>query len=576
MKNSVRTAILFLLFVALGVYYPVIFADMNTVDDQNMIMGTANAAESDWRSVFMPGGGYYYRPLLVLSFLFDKALWDLDPSFMHLENILVHSLNVILLFLVARKIFATFAPERTYLPLLSALLFCLHPVNTEAVAWISGRTDPLATFFVLLSMIPLIKALEEDKPRYLYLSALCMLVGAMAKEVAVFFFPAACIITLFWPQEASDKGLLLPRKMRQILHLSLPFAMGGFVYLLFRTLAVGTDSGIQRIFSGNTSDLFDSFRIVLKVFGFYVKKLFVPVPLNFAIVSVSEWYVLLGGVALLVLLCMVRWRQVISGVWVAAFFLITPAIIVALFRVAWTPLAERYLYLPSAFFSIAVVGSVYLCCRTIGKERLVIPLVSLLLCPALLVTVQRNLVWQDNLTLFQDTLEKSPNFLPARNELAAALINHGRIEEGKALLRQNSREAEAGEYLPADINLAAVYAYEGKYQEARKLLQGLMHPSAKNYTQVLMALVRIDHQYHDKVTDKGLRREIYKEILYCLQELRRLTQDPVYDYQIGKAHLALGETAMARKHFEMAFRHAPEGASYASAAKVLAQRLATK
>ena len=86
MQLSNRFKVLFILFVVLGVYYPVIFAGTNSIDDHRMIMQLEELERVDWKGLFLPSGGYYYRPLLMLSFIADKFLWGLTPSFMHLEN----------------------------------------------------------------------------------------------------------------------------------------------------------------------------------------------------------------------------------------------------------------------------------------------------------------------------------------------------------------------------------------------------------------------------------------------------------------------------------------------------------
>lgn len=106
---------------------------------------------------------------------------------MHLENILLHCANSLLVFLLARKILVSQDNKTLVIPLFAALLFALHPVNVEAVAWIAGRTDPLLALFVLSSCYFLLRWL--DKPRWQDMTATLLMFGAalLTKETALAF-----------------------------------------------------------------------------------------------------------------------------------------------------------------------------------------------------------------------------------------------------------------------------------------------------------------------------------------------------------------------------------------------------
>ncbi len=162
MQLKGRYLVLLLLVVVFGVYYPSLFIPFNSVDDTRMVNNLLNAdGISVWQPFHFGGSGNYYRPLLASTFIIDKYVWGLNESFMHLENILLHAMNVVLVFLIARRI--ALAEKLTLIEPLAfcaALLFALHPINTEAVNWISGRTDLLAGLFVLCSLLFLLRALS--------------------------------------------------------------------------------------------------------------------------------------------------------------------------------------------------------------------------------------------------------------------------------------------------------------------------------------------------------------------------------------------------------------------------------
>ena len=150
---SGRYQVLLIIFLSLGVYYPSIFGQVNTVDDFKLITSLINIDHIDLRHLFFPMSPlHYYRPILLLSFLFDRFVFFCAASFMHLDNIILHTINGVLVFLIVRELSRMFKiSENRYIALFASMLFILHPINTEAVNWISGRTDVLAGTFVFLA-----------------------------------------------------------------------------------------------------------------------------------------------------------------------------------------------------------------------------------------------------------------------------------------------------------------------------------------------------------------------------------------------------------------------------------------
>lgn len=578
MQLSNRYKILFILFVVLGVYYPVIFAGANSIDDQRMLLQLADIEQVDWKGLFLPSGGFYYRPLLMLSFIADKFLWDLTPSFMHLENVLIHAANAVLVFVLANRFFTEKELLKYELPLICALLFALHPINTEPVVWISGRTDPLACLFVLLSLLSLLKGLDNNRYSYLFLSSVLLLLGCMSKEVAVFFLPGACLMMLYWHQQQSGGQNLLQLlrdKSWQLLALLTPFFLAGSVYALLRLFSHRSNSkGILSVFEGNPHDLFNTVRVIFKVFGFYVKKLFLPLPLNFAIIQFNHNYVWLG-IGTFFLLFYIAWRRtMISALFLTTFFLIIPAILVSLSHIAWTPVAERYLYLPTVFFVIGMVSCAQSGLSRINRAAWILPVFLIILLPAAYFSEQRIIIWQDNLTLYQDTFEKSPDFLLLRNELAIALIHKGKTDEARLQLETAKKLDPKKTNVLIYVNQAMSKMQQGKLLEARAVLLETFTEKKSANAEVLKVLAKIDESRLFKLKGKNPqeRRDIYREIMDTHDHLYRKTKDPVSLYRGGQMALFLGETKMAGDYFAKAYQAAPDGTYFKPAAKKLAEK----
>jgi len=201
-------AVLFLCFVTLGIYYPSIFSGASTIDDPQILTAYFNADRIDLKSLFLPGGsGYYYRPLLGLTFHLDNLFWSMRESFMHLENILFHTVNVMLVYFIAIKAANSYSLENKVLPLCAALLFAVHPINTESVNWISGRTDLIAGLFILLAILLLFSALQRENILIGTAAAVAFLLSCFAKEVAIFALPGLLFLVVCYDQQ----GALLER-----------------------------------------------------------------------------------------------------------------------------------------------------------------------------------------------------------------------------------------------------------------------------------------------------------------------------------------------------------------------------
>src|SRR6266568_1030350 len=184
-----RYQILFITLAVFEIFLPSILAALCFVDDVQMFKGLLQMHDWNLKNVFTPGG-IYYRPLISLSFILDKEFWLLNERIMHLENVLLHLLNMVLVYYLALTLLPDHEKEESLLPLTAALCFGLHPINTEAVNWISGRTDVMAGTFVLLSALYLIKFRQENKKLFLVVSSLALLLGVLSKEVAVALIPA--------------------------------------------------------------------------------------------------------------------------------------------------------------------------------------------------------------------------------------------------------------------------------------------------------------------------------------------------------------------------------------------------
>jgi tetratricopeptide (TPR) repeat protein len=566
--------IIFLVFVVLGVYYPAIFGGVNPIDDAEMILRLESVQHFDLIGLFKPGGRLYYRPLLMLTFWGDKFFWGLDPGFMILENILLHAFNAVWVFLLARKIGKISRFSSSVFPMLCALLFALHPINTESVNWISGRTDPLAAFFVLGAMFLLIRSVESGSLPLTLCASFVSLFGVISKETALFFIPAALFLIWRWPGADNQPLPCKKRRWQQILCFVAPFLICASGFMIIRHFSLGKSAfGLSDMVARSRYDLINSFRVALKVFGFYVKKLFVPLPLNFAIIKFSNAYVLLGVFASFASVFLLRFRKVISDFLIVAFYLILPGMFIALADVAWTPVAERYLYLSSAFFSISIVGMLfYLWGIKYNKTAIAVSCVVSLLIISGFITTQRNLVWQDKQKLIEDTMQKSPEFISLHNEMGAVLLDKGHFGLAERHLNIGIEKKSNRSSHLFYINKARLKIKENDFEGARDVLLPICQDKTKADKEVLKTLAQIDEKRLYGSLDSNERLVLVNELLDTYRILFIKVRDANFLYRGGQLALFTGDKIKAAELFAKAYEIAPEGAHY----KIAAGKLATK
>lgn len=572
MKIRPTFQLIFLIFVTLAVYYPALTADICSVDDAKMIVRLENQSVFDFLGLFRPGSTFYYRPLTLLSFYSDKFLWDFTPSFMHLENMVLHAANAVMTYFIACRVFANNTFKSRAMPLICALLFALHPINTESVNWISGRTDLLATFFVLLSCRILIWMVEVQRPFLGLVSAVFFFAGIMSKEVSLFFLPAGCFLAWRWPFDTNAGNRAV--RYKGLIYFTGPFVLSAAVYVMTRFSRFGlSDAGVTSVLDGYRYDTFNTLRVVCKGLGFYVKKLFMPIPLNFAITSVSDSYVWIGLLLIVILLFLISLKSQIADFFVISVFLISPAIIIALTGAAWTPLAERYLYLPAVFWSVSIVGFYNHVTQQTSKYFAPWILLFVVLVGAGWITFDRNLIWQSNLTLFTDTVRKNPDYPPLRNELASALLRSGRVAEAEEQL-MIARRLDPEQTAP-HVHLSQIQLLVNKehLDEAKTLLHDLLKTQKRQNLSFLRQVARIKEAMSGLSRNEAERRESFEGLLDLYQKIMKKSKDPFIRYRAGQISLFLDRNDLAIRYFSEAYQSAPESAYYRQAARTLVEKL---
>lgn len=426
MRTQFQIALLFLL--AFAFYLPGLQSGYFIFDDFSIVEVLREMGFEAIR-LFPAEGSRYLRPMLMLSFWADIHLWGAHPGLMHLENLLLHAVNASLVFAIVRSLPDTRGRIKgQWLPFLAAILFLLHPTVTESVNWIAGRSDPLAALFVLAGFWLLLRVLDKNRAPFAYAAALAFFLGSLVKEVAFFALPGAVLIVLFYHYERTGQR----RNWACLLRCCLPLLLGilGYATLRTRFFSLFDHAVPQAMATSSVSMTTWSSRLVEAVtaFGFYLKKLLLPYPLNFAIDQVSPLYLWVGLTGLILLSGLLIRRNLQAGALLFMSLFILPALLNALYSIAWTTYAERYLYLPAAFLAIAITAEASI---RPSLRRLKFSLIGLLLLSFFPLTLYRNVQWHEPFNILADARRRNPDNLTLHNNYAILLTDHAGPEAGR-------------------------------------------------------------------------------------------------------------------------------------------------
>jgi tetratricopeptide (TPR) repeat protein len=417
--------------------------------------------------------GNYYRPMFHIFYMIDLYIFGLRPWGFHLTKILFHMGSSLIVFLMASTLISRYGGGVTgtktykqYIPFAAALLFATHPIHTEAVL---GITEVSLAFFYFLSFYLYVKA--DVTGRGVPLSSLVFFFLAVFSKETALTLP----VLLFAYDYSFKRDSILhpkPETLYLLLKRYLPYLIAAGIYFILRTNAIGGFSP-RKTHAGLSG--YEYFINVFPLFAQYLEKLILPINLNAAYVfhpihSLLEWK---GILSVAVTLCFIVTLYLLRNRNRVAFFsllLVAIPLLPALYIPALGvhTFAERYLYLPSVGFVIIV--SMGLCGLTkldALKGRAMPLMLSIVLVITVLYsagTIKRNPVWKDNLTLWSDTVKKSPDGSVPHNNLGNAYFNYGRIDEAikeyKEALRLNPDHAKAHN------NLGAAYYKQGQTEEA--------------------------------------------------------------------------------------------------------------
>ena len=511
-----------------------------------------------------------WHPVTWLSHILDYELYGMEPFGHHLTSLIFHITNTLLLFWVLLKM--TGALWRSGLV---AILFALHPLNVESVAWVSERKNVLSTFFLLLTLWAYVKYVDRKNAGNYLLVVLFLALGLMSKPMLV-TLPFVLLLLDFWPLKRFSEA----RPTRLILE-KVPL----FVLLIgscVATFIVQRSGGAMR--SSEFSSLYFRIANALVSYFEYLRNMlwpsglsvFYPHPGN----ALPIWKPLACTIVLVVVTIWVvkgiRRAPYLAVGWF--WYLGTLVPVIGIVQVGEQAMADRYTYVPLIGIFIAIAWSLPEQIKT-RKEKLLPILSGIVISLLIALTWIQVSHWKNSITLFKhainvtDTkylgvatihaflgdayhregelgvaisefkksLDLDPSNLYSLNNLAATLAEQGNLKEGLGYAQKLSRLQP--DYTPGLITMGNILEETGKLDQAQIYYEQVLERDSDSFENYL----NLANILYSKGNLKGAVPH-YKKVVTLNPNLLEA------HYNLGNIFGQLGQPIDAKKEFEQAIR----------------------
>lgn len=528
------------------------------------------------KNIYNTAAGDIYRPFYIILYAVEYQLWNLNPTGYHVVNLLLHAANALVVYLLLCSLLSN-----RNISLFGAILFAIHPVHTENVAWIKETTTLLSSLFMFSALFCYLRYREFKASRYLLISIMLFSFSLLSKETSIVFPLLIAMIDIYlFKRDALQRGW-----GSWILNFAI-----ALLFLWARTAVLGQIAQQEYYYGGSfKTTLFTMFRVI----AYYLKLLVFPInlcgdylqyPLSYDFDMLVAASAGLLVIFLIVALWQIRKNPLIS-LGIAFFFLtLLPVLNIVPVKIL---IAERFLYLPS--FGLILSVSAFINARTwdhkIKNGRVLLFIILIMLFSIL--TYKRNFAWQSQYTFWSDVVKEMPENSKAHYNLALSQPDIDvRVKELRTALYLNPTDdlarsklatalSQKGDYdlavelymdilkrNPSDVkalnSLARMYFTKGDYKNAKDIFEKLI-ASDPNNPQILNNLGSVYDMLkeYDKAVNLFNRTLAYDpnniETYYSLgiaynRKGRYKEAEVIYRKALNidkiseKAHFGLGET----------------------------------
>jgi tetratricopeptide (TPR) repeat protein len=555
----------------LGAFFPALLNDFVNWDDDKILYDNPFYRGLGWVqlkwmfSTFLMG---HYQPLTWLSFAIDHQFWGMAPFGYHLTSVLLHAGNAVMFYCVSRRLLRAaigkLADEQSWrLELsagLSALLFAIHPLRVESVAWATERRDVLSGFFYFITLDFYLRAVENSRPgtfrKWFGAATIAYLLSLLSKATAI-TLPVVLLLLDIYPLRrlAGSPSHWLKRESRGLFYEKFPFLILAIGFGIIALIAQQVTGALKPL------EQFDVLSRLLQAcfaYLFYLWKTIWPfdlAPIYELPIETGSWIwvfvfstTAMIGVTLAIYSLKRRWPMILAC-WV--YYIVVLAPVTGVAQSGPQLVADRYSYLACLAWPLLLAGGFFRWWpdrKALGQRQCIAAAMLLVVGGLGFLTWRQTLVWRSPISLWQHGTEVEPLSSIAHYNLGRAFERENNptsaIDYYRRTLAINSN------YSKAHFNLARLLALNGRETEAMA-----------HYRRVIE--IRPDHA--DAHNDIGLLLEMNAEDAAALAEFRKAIElEP--DHQKALFNLAellakQGDLANAITHYEQAARLNPNEAA---------------
>ena len=437
-----------ILLVTFLLFYNTLTNNFVNLDDSGYIKDNPDIKSLSVKNIAAIFSSFYnanYHPFTTLSYAIEYNLFGLNAKPYHIINLLIHLLNVFMVFRLIKNV-----SGKTEVAFVASLFFAIHPMHVESVAWISERKDLLYSFFFICGLNTYYEYIHATANRNrLYIYTILLFLCSLLSKSAAITFPLMLLIFDYYFQRGWKKKVLFEK---------IPFFLLSLVFGAITILSQKSAGAINADLMPDYN-LLQRFFVVCFTTSYYIVKLFLPFNLAVLHFAPAElpYYYYLSPLFLLLLTFLVykaraMKRELIFGF---LFYLAGVSLTSQIIPVGYAVVSERYSYIPyiGLFF---IIGCFYAAVQDNRSFVSLKPVINYLLAGVTLffmvITFQRNKVWQNSINLFTDLVKKYPNQPHAHFVLAKNLID---VPDLNAALESMNRS------IGLDPKMSESYFYRG-------------------------------------------------------------------------------------------------------------------
>ena len=463
LKQLISSAFFPYLLISLtcaSLYFKTIHFDFSYYDDNILILNNKyfisninNIPTTFLKEVFftIQTQAFYYRPLLITSFILDAQPFGISPIMFHATNILLHTIASLLVYTLLRKLNT---PKHT--SLLLTLIFSLHPTLTQAVAWIPGRNDPLLAIFVIPSFIFFINFTKNNSKKHLLIHLFFLFSALLTKETAAITIPLCIIYTFLLVKNTPSKTIIFSTLSSWI--------MISLAYLYLR--------GLPTIINSTTTPLLTKLSGIIDhsmIYIHYLGKIFFP--FNLSVLPIIQNISNLPGIIAIILIITLlltskqlnNKKIIFASLWFILFILPTTLHQINKNSSYSFVELEHRLYIP--IIGILLILSEINIIKNINlKNPKTLILTTTFLTSSLLLSSLHLNNFKNGLTFWQNAVITSPNHPSAHNGLGIIHLNNNNLSKAKHHLL-NTLKLDKNNAL-AHSNMGLIYTKQGLFNKA--------------------------------------------------------------------------------------------------------------